>query len=72
MGRVQRLEAPGYPKGESMNKALAMLAMLAGLSACHGGDDIGDNDRHPPHVAIDIMESAVAQASMGFVPAAGD
>jgi hypothetical protein len=30
-----------------MNKALAMPAMLAGLSACHGGDDIGDNGRHP-------------------------
>jgi hypothetical protein len=71
MGGAQPRGA-GYPKGKSTNKALAKLAMLAGLSACHGGDDIGDNGRHPPHVAIDIMESAVAQASMGLVPAAGD
>ena len=55
-----------------MNKVLAMLALLVGLSACHAGFGIGDNRQHPHYVAISTLGSVVAQASIGIVPASGD
>lgn len=55
-----------------MKKALAMFAVVVGLSACHAGSGIGDN-RQPPHsVATSTLGSAVAQAAMGIVSASGD
>jgi hypothetical protein len=41
--------------------------LVVGLSACHAGFGIGDNDRGPTHVASGAWESAVAQASIGTV-----
>ncbi|MGO8914835.1 MAG: hypothetical protein ACLQJR_02880 [Stellaceae bacterium] len=55
-----------------MNKVLAMLALLVGLSACHVGVGIGDNGQPPAYAATDTLGSALAQASMGIVPATGD
>jgi hypothetical protein len=48
-----------------MGKVLAMVGLLVGLSACHAGFSIGDNNRGPTRVATDAWESAVAQASIG-------
>lgn len=52
-----------------MKKAMMMVALVLGLSACHVGFGIGANGQAP--VATDAWGSAVAQASIGkFVPAA--
>jgi hypothetical protein len=49
-----------------MKTALAMIALLVGLSACHAGFGIGDNgQQHPTEVATDTLGSAVTQASIG-------
>jgi hypothetical protein len=53
-----------------MGKVLMLAGLLAGLSACHAGFGIGDNDRAPTHAATDAWESAVAQASIGTVSTA--
>jgi hypothetical protein len=50
-----------------MRKVLMLAGLLVGLSACHAGFGIGDNDRGPTRVATDAWESAVAQASIGTV-----
>jgi hypothetical protein len=50
-----------------MGKALVLVGLLVGLSACHAGFGIGENERGPTHVASDAWESAVAQASIGTV-----
>jgi hypothetical protein len=46
-----------------------MFALVVGLSACHAGFGIGDNRQPSNYVATDTLESAVAPASMGTVPA---
>jgi hypothetical protein len=55
-----------------MNKVLAMFALVVGLSACHAGFGIGDNGQNPNYLVTNAMGSAVAQASIGTVPASGD
>jgi hypothetical protein len=58
-----------------MSKALTMVALVVGLSACHAGFGIGDNGQGPTRVATDTWGSAVAQASigtMGTVATIGD
>ena len=52
-----------------MSKILAMLAVLMGLAACHAGFGISDNDQHPTYAVSNPWESALAQASIGTVPA---
>jgi hypothetical protein len=47
-------------------KPLVVIAMLAGLSACHVGFGIGSNDQQHP-VASNAAESALAQGSIGTV-----
>jgi hypothetical protein len=49
-----------------------MFALLVGLSACNAAFGIGDNGQNPAYVATDAFGSAVAQASIGTVPATGD
>jgi len=53
-----------------VSKVLGMFALLVGLSACNAGFGIGD--KGPTYVATDALASAVAQASIGIVPATGD
>jgi hypothetical protein len=53
-----------------MGNVLVLVGLLVGLSACHAGFGIGDNDRGPAHVATDAWEAAVAQASIGTVSTA--
>jgi len=48
---------------------MMMVALLAGLSACHAGFGVGDNGQTPTHVATNAWESAVAQASIGTMGA---
>jgi hypothetical protein len=55
-----------------MNKVLAMFALVVGLSACYAGFGIGDNGQHSNYVETSTLGSAVAQASIGTVPASGD
>jgi hypothetical protein len=55
-------------KAKVMGKLMAIVALLAGLSACHAGIGIGDNDtpQARTYVASDAFGSAVAQASIGI------
>ena len=61
------VEAPNTEGNKVRGKVLAMVGLLVGLSACHAGFGIGDNDRGPTHVAGNAWESAVAQSSIGTV-----
>jgi hypothetical protein len=55
-----------------MKIIVAMITVLVGLSACHGGFRIGENDRPSTDVATDTLGSAVAQASLGSVSATAE
>jgi hypothetical protein len=55
-----------------MTKILALFALLIGVSACHAGFGVGDNGQHRTYAAADPLESAVAQASLGTLPATGE
>jgi ABC-type transporter Mla maintaining outer membrane lipid asymmetry permease subunit MlaE len=43
---------------------MTAAAILIGLSACHAGFSIGDNDEHPAYAVTTAMGSALAQASI--------
>ncbi len=50
-----------------MIKPLIMIAVLAGLSACHFSAGIGSNEYQQHPVASNAAESALAQGSIGTV-----
>jgi hypothetical protein len=50
-----------------MIKPLIMIAVLAGLSACHFSAGIGSNEYQQHPVAGNAAESALAQGSIGTV-----
>jgi hypothetical protein len=53
-----------------MNRLMMLAGLLVGLSACHAPVGIGSNGQGPAPVATDAWQSAIAQASIGVVPAA--
>jgi hypothetical protein len=53
-----------------LTKPLIVIAMLAGLSACHVGFGIGSNQDQQRPVASNVAEAALAQASIGTDSAA--
>lgn len=55
-----------------MNKILALFAMLIALAACHAGVGISDNRQHSTYAVSDPLRSALAQASIGTIPATTD
>jgi hypothetical protein len=64
VGYKQRLTGAGYRK-RVMNKIMALIFLLVGLSGCDAGLSFRDDGQPPAYAANDALGSALAQASIG-------
>jgi hypothetical protein len=73
----------GIRKEQVMKKVLVLLPILVGLSACyaggsvghsHAGIAVGDNGQHRNrnYASADPLALAIAQASIGTIPATNE